>query len=575
MASTLISPMVDYYNDEEELDSVDDDDDRSFRGRDSEEDTEDASETDLAKHDEEDYVEIKEQMYQDKLASLKRQLQQLQEGSLQEYQKRMKKLDQQYKERLRNAGRNTMLFDVDASKFRAELFLHLETEQVERNYIKEKKAAVKEFDDKKVELKENLIAELEEKKKMIENEKLTMELTGDSMEVKPIMTRKLRRRPNDPVPIPDKRRKPAPDILPMNSLKSPKRPVSPSSPEHVPSAPMENPTQRYEARIEEGKLYYDKRCSVGTNEIWVRKTSDSTKMRIYLGQLQRGTFVIRRRLMELRRKFKLGDSTSFTTSSPRLASANPERSSTPLQPIVVQGHLQEFKLPWGLPARQPCYDPPPPHLHLHHEGHTLGSSVFSHLQAPLHHQIRSRGEDYPSSPSRPSAHGDPRLVVFCRASGTMHCGGSGRGEKRVEHYGLVSSSSGHWGEAGCTLNSGGCSRCALSARRGCFTLCKASDWGNRKKLPGLPDPDPIPNRAADVTEKERRREKHNLPPTPSRLQEQYPAFSWRGLQLNWRADRRADTLTRCSEEERKAARCTLLALIQYLDSSRATTGESV
>uniref|UniRef100_A0A672I9V0 Sin3 histone deacetylase corepressor complex component SDS3 n=1 Tax=Salarias fasciatus TaxID=181472 RepID=A0A672I9V0_SALFA len=138
MASTLLSPMVDYYNDEEELDSVDDDDDRSFRGRDSEEDTEDASETDLAKHDDDDYVEIKEQMYQDKLASLKRQLQQLQEGTLQEYQKRMKKLDQQYKERLRNAGEYT-------------------TEQVERNYIKEKKAAVKEFDDKKVELKENLI----------------------------------------------------------------------------------------------------------------------------------------------------------------------------------------------------------------------------------------------------------------------------------------------------------------------------------------------------------------------------------------------------------------------------------
>ncbi|XP_034548093.1 sin3 histone deacetylase corepressor complex component SDS3 isoform X3 [Notolabrus celidotus] len=294
-------------------------------------DTEDASETDLAKHDEDDYVEIKEQMYQDKLASLKRQLQQLQEGTLQEYQKRMKKLDQQYKERLRNA----------------DLFLQLETEQVERNYIKEKKAAVKEFDDKKVELKENLIAELEEKKKMIENEKLTMELTGDSMEVKPIMTRKLRRRPNDPVPIPDKRRKPAPaqlnylltddqimeDLRTLNKLKSPKRPgfpgkqeklqdvslfkMSPSSPEHVPAAPMESPSQRYEARIEEGKLYYDKRwyhksqaiyleskdntkiscviSSVGTNEIWVRKTSDSTKMRIYLGQLQRGAFVIRRR----------------------------------------------------------------------------------------------------------------------------------------------------------------------------------------------------------------------------------------------------------------------------------------
>ncbi|KAM8918438.1 sin3 histone deacetylase corepressor complex component SDS3 isoform 4-T4 [Lycaon pictus] len=248
-------PAPEFYPEEdEELESAEDDE-RSCRGRESDEDTEDASETDLAKHDEEDYVEMKEQMYQDKLASLKRQLQQLQEGTLQEYQKRMKKLDQQYKERIRNA----------------ELFLQLETEQVERNYIKEKKAAVKEFEDKKVELKENLIAELEEKKKMIENEKLTMELTG----------------------------------------------ASPSSPEHLPATPAESPAQRFEARIEDGKLYYDKRwyhksqaiyleskdnqklscviSSVGANEIWVRKTSDSTKMRIYLGQLQRGLFVIRRR----------------------------------------------------------------------------------------------------------------------------------------------------------------------------------------------------------------------------------------------------------------------------------------
>ncbi|KAM4810036.1 sin3 histone deacetylase corepressor complex component SDS3 [Rhinophrynus dorsalis] len=319
--TTTTTTTTDYYEDDE-LESADEEDDRSFRGRESDEDTEDASETDLAKHDNVDYVEMKEQMYQDKLASLKRQLQQLQEGTLQEYQKRMKKLDQQYKERLRNA----------------ELFLQLETEQVERNYIKEKKAAVKEFEDKKIELKENLIAELEEKKKMIENEKLTMELTGDSMEVKPIMTRKLRRRPNDPVPIPDKRRKPAPaqlnylltdeqimeDLRTLNKvrkvclcLKSPKRPVSPSTPEHLPATQAESPAQRFEARIEDGKLYYDKRwyhksqaiyleskdntkiscviSSVGTNEIWVRKSSDSTKMRIYLGQLQRGLFVIRRR----------------------------------------------------------------------------------------------------------------------------------------------------------------------------------------------------------------------------------------------------------------------------------------
>ncbi|NWU80520.1 SDS3 deacetylase, partial [Onychorhynchus coronatus] len=187
---------------------------------------------------------------------------------------------------------------------------------------------------------------------------LQLHYSPDSMEVKPIMTRKLRRRPNDPVPIPDKRRKPAPDILSqshwraagfeaslnylltdeqiMEDLRTLNKmcycvmdtcwflnivsllfSASPSSPEHLPATPAESPAQRFEARIEDGKLYYDKRwyhksqaiyleskdntkiscviSSVGANEIWVRKTSDSTKMRIYLGQLQRGVFVIRRR----------------------------------------------------------------------------------------------------------------------------------------------------------------------------------------------------------------------------------------------------------------------------------------
>uniref|UniRef100_A0A8C5F288 SDS3 homolog, SIN3A corepressor complex component n=1 Tax=Gopherus evgoodei TaxID=1825980 RepID=A0A8C5F288_9SAUR len=160
---------------------------------------------------------------------------------------------------------------------------------------------------------------------VIQNLSVQLHYSADSMEVKPIMTRKLRRRPNDPVPIPDKRRKPAPDILFTLSVKymedlrtlNKVSNTSPSSPEHLPATLAESPAQRFEARIEDGKLYYDKRwyhksqaiyleskentkiscviSSVGANEIWVRKTSDSTKMRIYLGQLQRGVFVIRRR----------------------------------------------------------------------------------------------------------------------------------------------------------------------------------------------------------------------------------------------------------------------------------------
>ena len=45
---------------------------------------------------------------------------------------------------------------------------------------------------------EQLIAELEEKPKMIEAERHNLELNGDLMELKPISTRKLRRRAADP-----------------------------------------------------------------------------------------------------------------------------------------------------------------------------------------------------------------------------------------------------------------------------------------------------------------------------------------------------------------------------------------
>lgn len=57
------------------------------------------------------------------------------------------------------------------------------TEWVERDYILEKKVAAKEFEEKKIDLKENLLTDMEEKRKMIESDRQTMELTGDSMEV--------------------------------------------------------------------------------------------------------------------------------------------------------------------------------------------------------------------------------------------------------------------------------------------------------------------------------------------------------------------------------------------------------
>ncbi|CAH1378570.1 unnamed protein product [Tenebrio molitor] len=266
--SYLGSPYSNSYNQDYEYedDNFDDEDDRENEDPcdESDEDTEDASETDTGRHEEP--LEIKEQMYQDKLASLKKKLQQLNDGTHHEYNRKVKKLESQYRERIR--------INI--------LYRDYRFECVERDYIGEKKAAAKDFEDKKIDLRENLISDLEDKKRTIEAERYSMELTGDSMEVKPVMTRKLRRRPNDPIPVPEKRRKaPTAQITYLldekeveNDLKiinrgkvlTPVRKPNDSnslSPGHLHS-PLSissslNDVPLIETRIEDGKLLYEKR----------------------------------------------------------------------------------------------------------------------------------------------------------------------------------------------------------------------------------------------------------------------------------------------------------------------------
>ncbi|XP_050525799.1 sin3 histone deacetylase corepressor complex component SDS3-like [Daktulosphaira vitifoliae] len=148
---------------------------------------------DEGKENREKRTEIQEQVYQDKLAGIQKQLQ---EGTHVEYVKQLKKLEVQQKNHLlmNNIWRDCLL------------------EAIEREFVKERRLAHKEFDDRNNELTETLVTELNERKKAIEHDNLTMELAPDSIDQKPAMTRKLRRRPNDPVvPAPqEKRRKPPP-----------------------------------------------------------------------------------------------------------------------------------------------------------------------------------------------------------------------------------------------------------------------------------------------------------------------------------------------------------------------------
>ncbi|XP_058800507.1 sin3 histone deacetylase corepressor complex component SDS3 isoform X1 [Phymastichus coffea] len=301
----------DYLEDDRDLDDQDE----------SDEDTEEASETDMGKS--EKYTEIKEQIYQDKLSSYKKQLQQLKDGTHPEYNRKVKRLEAQYRERLR--------LNI--------IYKDYLTECVERDYILDKKAAVKEFEEKKSDLKENLIADIEEKRKLIESDRYSMELTGDSTEVKPVMTRKLRRRPNDPVPEKvEKRRKPPPAqlnyLLDEKEIENDLKAISRGKVlttvrksvvmQHYTTAnignqhiSIPNDTALVETRIEDGKLLYERRwfhrgqpvyvegkdivrfaaniSAIGTEAIWVKKVSDNTKVRIYVTQLSRGKMFLKRR----------------------------------------------------------------------------------------------------------------------------------------------------------------------------------------------------------------------------------------------------------------------------------------
>ncbi|KAK7087155.1 sin3 histone deacetylase corepressor complex component SDS3-like isoform X2 [Littorina saxatilis] len=316
MSSYTSSPRhlneYDFDNDDIGPDSGSDfDDDREFDGNASDEDTEDASETE-EKTQSGNRTEIKEQMYQDKLSQLKKQLQMLKEGTLPDYVKKSKKLHQQYQERLRQ---NEAHRDIELERARVE-------------YEKEKKDADRDYYDKKIELKETLKNEWIEKRISIETERQSMDLAnGDMFDMKPIMTRKLRRRPNDPIPLQtEKRRKTSPPSI--NQLLSEKEVMEDLEMLHkVSGRPLSKKPQSsslmplidssHEVRIDDNRLFYEKRwyqrgqavivesketgkifgqiSGIGSQEIWIRRSSDNGKHKIFVSQLQKGKYTLQRR----------------------------------------------------------------------------------------------------------------------------------------------------------------------------------------------------------------------------------------------------------------------------------------
>lgn len=138
-------------------------------------------------------------LFLEKIASLQKQLQQVADGCHPEYQRRLRKIESIHQER----------------NFFNEVWRHCEMERVKADCEAERDLAQAELEEKTLELQDGLVTEYEEKRRHVELERNVVELTGDSLEVKTASTRKLRRRPNDPVqPLTqEKRRKVSPSQL--------------------------------------------------------------------------------------------------------------------------------------------------------------------------------------------------------------------------------------------------------------------------------------------------------------------------------------------------------------------------
>ncbi|KAH8235380.1 hypothetical protein KR038_005550 [Drosophila bunnanda] len=315
-------------------------DDESIGDERSEEDTDDASETEFRSpnryggtngtansNNVGSNSELKEQMYQHKLLNLQKQMEELNQLVHPEYIKRVKKLDNQLKERRRLN----------------EIYKDYMRDCVERDYVLEKKAAQKEYDEKMMDLKDNLISDFEDRKRQIENERYSLELTNDSMEIKTTVTRKLRRRPNEPLPVIEKRRKPATGQLLVYQLDDKEiesdlkiiqrgKPLAPNAlqqnglgsyggvqqQQQMHSLLAEPPAHSsyVETRIEDNKLLYERRwfcrgqqvyvegkdlskfaatiTAIGNEVVWVKRTNES-KVKINMSHLAKGKISIKRR----------------------------------------------------------------------------------------------------------------------------------------------------------------------------------------------------------------------------------------------------------------------------------------
>jgi Sin3 histone deacetylase corepressor complex component SDS3 len=275
----------------------------------SDEDTEDASEGESDSRPDSLIASGKGSTYSERLAMLQGQLDRLEEGRDSEYLRQCSDLENLRDQRI----------------FMAETWLLCEIERIQKDYEREMEQAQEEFEAKKQELKECLSQDILDKQRNAEADRTGLDLAVELIDTKPMTTRKLRRRLNEPLPTQDKRRKNTSlsslmyvlsDSEIMDDLRSIYKGKSNMlTKSHIQSNTSDGGT--YDAKIEDGKLYYNRKwfhknqhvllesvehgqdcgviTAISSNEISIACLPDHSKLRVNLSQLIKGKYILKRR----------------------------------------------------------------------------------------------------------------------------------------------------------------------------------------------------------------------------------------------------------------------------------------
>ncbi|KAK6466377.1 breast cancer metastasis-suppressor 1-like protein [Huso huso] len=252
---------------------------------------------------EKQFMDLKEKLFKERLNQVKAKLEEVIAGTATEYIEPVAALQKNMKIRTEVAG----------------VYRDLCLQVIHNKYDCEMQGARQHMESEKLLLFDNMQNELMEKIQRLEEDRQTIDISSEWWNDK-LHSKKSRRR-CDPTK-PEKKRKPVlvsgPYIVYMlqdisiledwTAIKKAKATV-------LPMKKKSEPKIQYSAKCEDGKLYYEGECyskghvilleiredppsqavitAVSTGEVWLRRT-DGSKTKIYVSQLQKGKYTIRK-----------------------------------------------------------------------------------------------------------------------------------------------------------------------------------------------------------------------------------------------------------------------------------------